>query len=103
MTRLYAVAIGLSSAISNEPTNGSLTLQLLVGSIGVMETFNDPNHLTPWNRFRQESLERRAAAFQMRSDGKPVLEIARTLGVSPQAVYDMIRKAQATQPGSVPQ
>ena len=93
----------MSSTISHEPTNGSLTLELSGISICRMDTFNNPAPLTPWAKFRKESKERRAFAAQQRADGKPVLEIARTLGVSPQAVYDMIRKHEAAQPGSVQQ
>ena len=60
-----------------------------------MDTFNDPLPLTPWAKFRAESIERRAYAVKLRADGVPVLQIARTLGTSPQAVYDMLRKAAA--------
>jgi DNA-binding NarL/FixJ family response regulator len=52
-----------------------------------------PPAQTPWAKRLQESSERRATAAQMHAEGKTVLDIARTLGVSPQAVYSMLRIA----------
>ena len=58
---------------------------------------------TPYEKYLEEAHARREEAARMHADGKRVPEIARTLGITQQRVYQILGSVKDTQPGSVPQ